>query len=246
MPNFSLSIAFFFASFWAAYIPAPAIGQTLHLPVSKYGLEVVRGAEVYEQMVLMDSQNKLIDLKGIIRDAKFDITYAGVNNFLKRKIYPSPDIFLRVPAAQALIQVSEILKSNGFGLLLFDGYRPYSVTELFYEEIGDTTFVADPRKGSKHNRGMAIDLTIYDLKTGLPVLMPSAYDEASERAYHSYNAGNPEALKNRALLRVAMESAGFEIFKYEWWHYDYKGWQNCLTYDLWHDEIRKINSKFER
>lgn len=213
------------------------------LPVSRYGLPVIRGKEVYERMVRHDLENELLDMRILMPEAKFDVTYAGENNFLKRKIYPTADLFMRAPAARALVNVSKRLKNLGFGLLLFDGYRPYSVTELFYEEIGDTTFVADPRKGSKHNRGMAIDLTMTDLKTGQPVLMPSGYDEASERAYHDYIGGNPEALKNRKILRDAMEAEEFQIFKYEWWHYDFKGWERCMTYDLWHQDIRLINQQ---
>jgi len=217
--------------------------QKEDLPVSRYGLPVIKGPDVYEKMIRADSANVLLDMRQILPSAAFDVTYAGTNNFLKRKIYPTADLFMRAPAAHALVKVSEILRKKGYGLLLFDGYRPYSVTELFYEEIKDTTFVADPRKGSKHNRGMAIDLTMTDLRTGQPVLMPSGYDEASERAYHNYNGGDPQALKNRAILRDAMLQAGFQIFVYEWWHYDFRGWESCKTYDIWHDDIRKVNER---
>lgn len=225
--------------------PGMVFGQQAEdkLPVSRYGLPVIKGPVVYEKMISTDPENELLDMRKLLPAARFDVTYAGTNNFLKRKIYPTPDLFMRAPAARALVRVSEILRKKGFGLLLFDGYRPYSVTELFYEEIGDTTFVADPRKGSKHNRGMAIDLTMTDLKSGQPVLMPSGYDEASERAYHNYQGGDPAALSNRKILREAMEEAGFQIFIYEWWHYDYQGWEQCKTYDIWHDEIRKVNER---
>lgn len=213
------------------------------LPVSRYGLPVVKGTEVYEKIIRQNPNNAMLDMRKILPSARFDVTYAGTNNFLKRQIYPTADLFMRAPAARALVKVSKILRKKGYGLLLFDGYRPYSITELFYEEIKDTTFVADPRKGSKHNRGMAIDLTMTDLKTGQPVLMPSGYDEAGQRAYHNYNGGDPVALQNRAILRDAMLKAGFRIFIYEWWHYDFKGWEACKTYDIWHDEIRKVNER---
>ncbi|MFZ9503030.1 MAG: M15 family metallopeptidase [Cyclobacteriaceae bacterium] len=237
-------LAFFGALFLVHHTVAQA--PTNPLPLSRYGLPVVKGSEVYVQMVGADPENELLDMRQLLPDAQFDVTYAGTNNFLKRKIYPTPDLFMRAPAARALVRASEIVKEKGFGLLLFDGYRPYSVTELFYEEIGDTTFVADPRKGSKHNRGMAIDLSLYDLKTGKQVLMPTAYDEASPKAYQDYAEGDPLALKNRAILREAMEQVGFSIFKYEWWHYDYQGWENCPTYDIWHLEIQKINSQLRK
>lgn len=228
-------------------LPLLASGQEflVDLPVSRYGLPVIKGPHVYQKMIAVDSENELIDMRTLLPNAKFDVTYAGTNNFLKRKIYPTADLFMRAPAARALVKASKILKRKGYGLLLYDGYRPYSVTELFYEEIGDTTFVADPRKGSKHNRGMAIDLSMYYLKTGDPVLMPSGYDEASLRAYHDYQGGDSVALQNRALLKATMESVGFQVFKYEWWHYDFKGWEECKTYDIWHEEIRKVNQQLK-
>ena len=224
-------------------LSAPAFAQVspVPLPRSKYGLPVVGNESVYRKVVQDDPSNALVDMRRLLPDAHFDVTYATGQNFLKRKVYPTADLFMRRPAAEALVRAAASLKEKGLGLLLYDGYRPYSVTELFYEEVGDTTFVADPRKGSKHNRGMAIDLSLYDLQTGEPLPMPSGYDEASPRAYHDYTEGNPQALKNRAILRESMEQVGFRIFRWEWWHYDFEGWEQCLTYDLWHRRIAKVN-----
>lgn len=213
--------------------------EVSEIPISRYGLPVINDIRVYKTQVAKNPENRLLDVRGMIPDARFIITYATDQNFLKRKIYPSAELFLRKPAAEGLVKAAEILRKQGLGLVLYDGYRPYAVTVLFYEEVGDTTFVADPRKGSKHNRGMAIDLSMYNLKTGKLVEMPSGYDEASERAYHEYAGGSDLAKRNRQILRSAMEEAGFSIFKYEWWHYDFKDWESCPTYDLWHDEIRK-------
>ena len=213
--------------------------EVSEIPISRYGLPVINDIRVYKAQVAKNPENRLMDVRGMIRDARFIITYATDQNFLKRKIYPSAELFLRKPAAEGLVKAAEILRKQGLGLVLYDGYRPYAVTVLFYEEVGDTTFVADPRKGSKHNRGMAIDLSMYNLKTGELVEMPSGYDEASKRAYHEYSGGSEVAKQNRQILRSAMEKAGFSIFKYEWWHYDFMGWESCPTYDLWHDEIRK-------
>lgn len=210
----------------------------MEIPISKYGLPVINDIKIYKKHVENNSDNRLLDVRGMISDARFIITYASEANFLKRKIYPSPELFLRKPAAEGLVKAAEILRKQGYGMVLYDGYRPYAVTVLFYEEAGDTTFVADPRKGSKHNRGMAIDLSMYELKTGKIVDMPSGYDEASERAYHDYSGGTDASNHNRQILRSAMEQAGFSIFKFEWWHYDFKGWESCPTYDLWHDAIR--------
>lgn len=224
--------------------PLAVTGQTMPaLPISSYGLPVANDPTVYSRLVEQDSDNMLHDLRELIPSAKFDVTYAGANNFLGRKIYPAADVFMRRPAALALVRVAERLRPLGLGLLLFDAYRPYSVTVTFYEEVRDTTFVADPRKGSKHNRGMAIDLSLFDLKTGEPLEMPSKYDEASERAWHSYSGGDTKALANRQILKEAMLAEGFQVFVWEWWHYDFKGWESCVTYDLWHSVIRQTNRR---
>ena len=227
-------------------VSLPAQQLKFDLPKSKYGLPVVGDVRIYEKIVAADPDNELVDMHHILPDAQYDVTYADTTNFLKRKLYPPADVFMRKPAALALRQVAENLKKQGYGLVLFDGYRPYAITMLFYEEHGDTTFVADPRKGSKHNRGMAIDLSLYELKTGKRLSMPSAYDESTPRAYHSYMDSDSASLAHRTLLRKAMEQVGFAIFPWEWWHYDFRGWENCFTYDLWFDAIRKANKKIAK
>ena len=213
----------------------------LDLPLSKYGLPVVNDVNIYKKIVKADADNKLLDMRSLTPDAQFDVTYATPNNLIKRAVYPTADVFMRKPAALALKSVHEKLKKQGLGLVLFDGYRPYRVTEIFYEEIKDTTYVADPRKGSRHNRGMAIDLSMFDLKTGKRVSMPSAYDETTPRAFHSYMDSDSASLKHREILKNAMTEVGFEINNHEWWHYDFKGYKTCYTYDLWHTEIKKAN-----
>lgn len=218
----------------------------LRIPVSEYGLPVVKGASIYRKIVELDRDNQLIDLKEIIPDARFDVRYATSNNLIGRPLYPTADVFMRKPAALALREVHENLKQLGFGLVLHDGYRPYEITVLFYEEIQDTTYVADPRKGSRHNRGMAIDLSMYDLKSGNIVEMPSDYDETTERSHHDYMKGSEKALQHRQILKDAMLDVGFEVYPYEWWHYDFQGWQNCYTYDIWHKKIKKVNRKLFR
>lgn len=213
------------------------------IPISKYGLPVVKGSKVYCTIVESNPENQLVDLREIIPDAIYDVRYATSNNLIGRPLYPTADVFMRKPAALALRQVHENLKQLGFGLVFHDGYRPYEITVLFYEEIKDTTYVADPRKGSRHNRGMAIDLSMYDLKTGQIVEMPSEYDETTLRAHHDYMDGSDVALQNRQILKDAMLDVGFEIYPFEWWHYDFTGWQDCYTYDIWHKKIRKVNRK---
>lgn len=222
-------------------LPQLAVAQEKQPAISKYGLPVINDIGTYKSLVNDNSDNQLIDLRQLIPDAKFDIRYATPENLVHKPVYPTADIFLRKPAAMALLRAQQILAGQGLGLLFFDGYRPYEVTVIFYETIKDTTFVADPRKGSRHNRGMAVDLGLFDLKTGQPLPMPSDYDETTERAYHSYMDADSLAINNRKILRTTMEDAGFEIYPWEWWHYDFNGWKNAALFDIWHSEIRRAN-----
>lgn len=169
----------------------------------------------------------LVELHKVDKSIKLDIRYATANNFLGRPVYAKPRAYLQRPAAEALVRVSKRLRSRGYGLIVFDGYRPWSVTKIFWDvtPADKKEFVADPAKGSRHNRGCAVDLSLYDLKTGLEVEMPSGYDEMSERAHADYQGGPAEARRLRDLLRAAMEAEGFTVYPPEWWHYDYKDWR---------------------
>lgn len=224
------------------FLPIFLQAQEQTLPVSKYGLPVINDIGLYKKLVVADPDNEMIDLRELIPGAKFDVRYATANNIVKKQVYPAADVFMRKPAALALLKAQEQLNKLGYGLLFYDGYRPYAVTVLFYETIKDTTFVADPRKGSRHNRGMAIDLSLYDLQTGQPLVMPSGYDETTERSFHDYLGADSIAKSNRKILRTTMEAVGFDIYKWEWWHYDFKGWQDAAVYDIWHNKIRKANA----
>jgi zinc D-Ala-D-Ala dipeptidase len=155
-----------------------------------------------------------------------DVRYATARNFVGRPVYKEARAFLQRPAAEALVRAHRALAAKGFGLVVFDGYRPWSVTKLFWEVTPEDKheFVADPRKGSRHNRGCAVDLSLYDLATGRAVEMPSAYDEMTERAYPDYEGGPAEARERREVLRAAMEAEGFSVYPSEWWHFDYKDW----------------------
>jgi D-alanyl-D-alanine dipeptidase len=156
-----------------------------------------------------------------------DIRYATTNNFLGTPVYTQPRAFLQRPAAMALIRALHAMQPLGYGLLIHDGYRPWSVTKIFWEATPPEgrIFVADPAQGSRHNRGCAVDLTLYDLKTGMPIEMPGTYDEMSPRSFPNYPGGTSLQRWHRELLRHAMESEGFTVFETEWWHFDYKDWQ---------------------
>ncbi len=169
----------------------------------------------------------LVELIKLDSSIHLDIRYATSNNLVGRPVYSEARAFLQRPAAEALVRVNQKLKPLGYGLLVFDGYRPWSVTKLFWDITPDSSkqFVADPKKGSKHNRGCAADLTLYDLKTGKEIEMTGVYDEMSERSYPNYAGGTEQQRKMRDLLRSNMESEGFTVYDYEWWHFDYKDWQ---------------------
>lgn len=169
----------------------------------------------------------LVELVSLDPTLNLDIRYASSNNFLGRPVYAEARAFLQRPAAQALVRVNRRLRRKGYGLLIFDGYRPWSVTKIFWDSTPKEkrAFVADPQQGSRHNRGCAVDLTLFDLKTGQAVRMPSDYDDFSERAHPAYQGGTVEERYNRDLLRAAMEAEGFTVYENEWWHFDYKNWK---------------------
>ena len=183
----------------------------------------------------------LVELTTLSTTIKLDIRYATADNFVGKQVYPEARAFLQRPAAEALLRVHEKLGKKGLGLVIFDGYRPWAITKLFWEVTsGDKRkFVADPAKGSKHNRGCAVDLSIYELKTGSLVEMPSGYDEFTERASPNYTGGSEMQRANRDLLRKAMEDEGFTVNPNEWWHFDFKDWQDYDIYDIAFSEIGK-------
>lgn len=158
---------------------------------------------------------------------KLDIRYATRNNFLGRPVYKEARAFLQKPAAEALVRAHQRLRPQGYGIVVHDGYRPWAVTKIFWDvtPLDKKIFVADPSQGSRHNRGCAVDLSMYELSTGKIVQMPSEYDEMTERAHINYACATPEAKRLREMLRSAMEAEGFAVYEPEWWHYDYKDWK---------------------
>ena len=182
----------------------------------------------------------LVELVKLDSTVKLDIRYAGSNNFLGKPVYKEARAFLQRPAAEALLAVHKELARSGYGLLIHDGYRPWAITKLFWDMTTgfQREFVADPKTGSKHNRGCAVDLTMYDLATGTVVEMPGGYDEMTPRSYPDYPGGPPEPRAKRDLLRKAMESHGFTVESNEWWHFNYKDWTLYPILDIAFSEIR--------
>lgn len=182
----------------------------------------------------------LVELVKLDPTIRLDIRYATANNFAGQRVYTQARAFLQRPAAEALVRVHRKLEAQGLGLLVFDGYRPWSVTKIFWDITppDKRNFVANPRSGSKHNRGCAVDLTLFDRKTGKALPMPSEYDEFSERAYVDYAGGTDEERRNRDLLRAAMEAEGFAVVPHEWWHFDYKDWRRYRIENVPFESLR--------
>lgn len=185
----------------------------------------------------------LLELVKLDKTIKLDIRYARTDNFVGKVVYPEARAFLQRPAAEAVIRVHKALKKQGLGIVVFDGYRPWSITKLFWEVTPDAQrkFVANPKFGSRHNRGCAIDLSIFDLKTGKLVPMPSDFDEFTERASPDYKGASADETRNRELLRRLMEAEGFTVNKNEWWHFDYKDWQTYAIYDISFDDAGSLD-----
>ena len=169
----------------------------------------------------------LVDLATVDSTLEFDVRYATTNNFLGTVFYSQPRVMLQRPAAEAVARANRALRERGYGLLIHDGYRPWAVTKVFYDATPDEHrwLVADPAQGSRHNRGAAVDLTLFDLATGEPVEMPGLYDEASFRSMPDYPGGTARQRWLRTLLRQAMEDQGFTVYSEEWWHFDYGEWR---------------------
>ncbi len=181
----------------------------------------------------------LLELIKLDNTIKLDIRYATDNNFVGKTVYPEARAFLQKVAAEAVVRVHRKLKKQNLGLVIFDGYRPWQITKLFWETVKPEhrKFVADPKKGSKHNRGCAVDLSLFNLETGELLEMPSGFDEFTERASPDFTGGTKQELANRDLLRKMMEAEGFVVNKNEWWHFDHKDWEKYDIYDIPFDEL---------
>lgn len=181
----------------------------------------------------------LVDLARFDPRLILDIRYATVNNFTGEQMYAEALAFLQRPAAEALKRAHDRLLAQGYGMIIYDAYRPWGVTKRFWDVTPQDKkeFVADPARGSRHNRGCAVDVSLYDLKTSQPVAMPTDYDEFTERAYPNYAGGTEETRKHREILRAAMEAEGYKIYPSEWWHFDFPGFEKYRIMNLPFTEI---------
>lgn len=183
-------------------------------------LMVVHTKDAYRKLVKAEGIQKMVNLQKFIPSLVLDLQYADTVNFTRQKLYSSGDrTFLRAPAAEALKRVQEELEESGFGLKVWDAYRPYSVTRKMWDLIQDERYVANPAKGSNHNRGLAVDLTL--LENGIEVDMGTGFDNFSDTAHHDFRQLPEQVLEHRKLLKVTMEKYGFKSLDTEWWHYSY-------------------------
>ncbi len=202
-------------------------------------LNVINSVSYYKKQVAINPNFALLAIKKCIPTIVLDIKYATKNNFSGTAVYKTANAYARKPVVLALQKVQQNLAKQGLGLKIFDAYRPYSVTVKFWNitPIGKKDFVANPAKGSRHNRGCAVDVTLINLKTGEELAMPTPYDSFLDMACADFTNLPNNVLQNRKTLQDAMTQNGFNIFKQEWWHFDFTCWQ---AYDLMDIKLKKL------
>ena len=182
--------------------------------------QVIKDYALYKQSLKTDSLKKMVELKTIVPNIQYDLRYSTTNNFMHQQLYKNGSrTYLRLVVARALARVQQELNEKNLSLKIWDAYRPYSVTEKMWELIKDERYVADPKKGSGHNRGIAVDLTIIDRTTGKELDMGTGFDNFTDTAHRDFKNLSSEILNNRALLRTTMEKYGFIALETEWWHF---------------------------
>jgi D-alanyl-D-alanine dipeptidase len=220
----------------------PETGNQLHVQPLRPVADLMKEARAAQPPTETGDfrETDLVELTKLDPTIKLEIRYATTNNFLGTVFYSEPCAFMQRPAAEAVVRASKRLRAMGYSLLVHDAYRPWYVTKVFWDATPDDkkVFVADPAKGSRHNRGCAVDLTLYDLKSGKPVEMVSTYDETTARAYPDYPGGTGLQRWHRKLLRDAMEAEGFTVYEAEWWHFDYQDWRKYRIGNLTFDQIK--------
>lgn len=187
-----------------------------------------------------EDPKRLVELVKLDPAIKLDMRYSTNNNFTGRVLYDEARAFLASPAAQAVARASKAAQADGYGLTIFDAYRPWRVTKQLWDATPagpKKNYVANPKRGSKHNRGCAVDLSLHDLRTGQLVEMPSEFDDFSEKAHRDFAGATPAAIANRARLQRYLEAEGFAGLSNEWWHFDFTGWEQFPVMDVPFNQI---------
>jgi zinc D-Ala-D-Ala dipeptidase len=212
--------------------------------LNKYGLWVISNPTTLQKTIVQNPNKAMIDIQLYIPKLVLDLRYASTHNFMKTMLYPkTTTTFLRKPAALALKEVQAQLNLQGLGLKIFDAYRPYSVTEKMWEPVKDDRYAADPKNGSGHNRGIAVDLTIINLKTKKELDMGTGFDNFSDTAHSDYTNLPAAVLQNRWLLKSTMEKYGFKVLDTEWWHFYLPNGKEYELLDVSFIELKKISRK---
>lgn len=187
---------------------------------------------ILQSIAFAQSDTTIVLLKDIDSTIVSDVRYATANNFTGKVLYPTANVYLRHIVAEKLSRVQQaLINKYKLRLKVFDGYRPLSVQKKLWEIMPDDRYVANPKNGSRHNRGAAVDLTLID-SLGNELDMGTQYDDFTEKAHRDYKDLSPEAARNRKILEDAMVAEGFEPLNSEWWHYDYSGWRKYSILDV--------------
>lgn len=209
------------------------------IPENAYGLRVVNTPPLHRELVSRDSRLQMVNLREYIPGLRCRIYYATKQNFVHRRLYRAPGVFLRRPAAEALRAVQADLRPKGLGILIFDAYRPYTVTREMWKVVRDDQYAADPRHGSAHNRGAAVDLTLVRLSDARALPMGTPFDDFSERAHRDYHDLPDSIIANRQLLEVVMTKHGFRPLRTEWWHFSFQDGGSFPLMDLSFRELAR-------
>lgn len=211
---------------------------------NKYGLNVVNNIKLFESQIAADSNKRMVDVKKAIPAVILDLRYTSSNNFMHQRLYePTKTTYLRLPAVTALKKIIAELHNNNLTIKIFDAYRPYSVTEKMWEQVKDNRYAADPARGSGHNRGIAVDLTLVNLSTGKELPMATGFDNFSDTAHTDFVQLPPDVLKNRRFLKSIMEKYGFESLDTEWWHFSLPAANSYELLNLSFDALKKLNEQ---
>lgn len=212
--------------------------------LNKYGLIVITNTKTLQKEITADPSKQMINLRKKMPGIKLDLKYATADNFMHEKLYPPvTTTFLRKPAADALKKVVKELKRDYLTVKIFDAYRPYSVTEKMWEKVKDDRYAADPSKGSGHNRGAAVDLTLIDLNTGKELPMGTGFDNFTDTAHSDFSSLPQRDLKNREILKTVMEKYGFKQLSTEWWHFYLPNSSDFELLDISFSNLKKLSRK---
>lgn len=205
-------------------------------------LRVISAISDYKKSILDNDDKRIVPLKQFVNPIITDYKYATTDNFTHEILYTNPGAYTRLTVALALEKVEKDLATKGLGLKFFDAYRPYSVTKKMWKVVPDERYAANPAKGSGHNRGIAVDVTLIKIPSGEELAMPTGFDDFSEKAHHNYMQLPDNVLQNRKLLKTTMEKYGFESLSTEWWHYSLATATNFELLDLSFDELKKLEN----